>query len=88
MTLQVLKLSKHYGSGTVLAGIDLDVGDGEFLALLGPSGAGKTTLLRLIAGLDRPDGGSVVIDGKDIRTCRRATAGSASSFRTMRCSAI
>jgi|GraSoi2013_115cm_1033766.scaffolds.fasta_scaffold326577_1 ABC-type Fe3+/spermidine/putrescine transport system ATPase subunit len=68
MIVQIAGLERHYGGETALSGIDLDVADGEFLALLGPSGAGKTTLLRLIAGLDRPDAGAVVIDGKDIRS--------------------
>jgi putative ABC transport system ATP-binding protein len=53
---------------TVLDGIDLRVPEGEFLALMGPSGSGKTTLLNLIAGIDRPSAGRVVIDGTDIST--------------------
>src|SRR5260370_34461037 len=68
MIVQIAGLERHYGGETALSGIDLDVADGEFLALLGPSGAGKTTLLRLIAGLDRPEDGAVVIDGKDIQS--------------------
>jgi NitT/TauT family transport system ATP-binding protein len=51
----------------VLAGIDLDVPASELVALLGPSGCGKSTLLRLVAGLDAPDGGSVVVDGRPLR---------------------
>jgi NitT/TauT family transport system ATP-binding protein len=49
-----------------LDGLDLDVGPGEFVALLGPSGCGKSTLLRLVAGLDRVDAGSVEVDGAGI----------------------
>ncbi len=52
----------------VLEGIDLDVAAGEFLALQGPSGSGKTTLLNLIAGIDRPTQGSIVVSGTDITT--------------------
>jgi len=52
----------------VLSNIDLDVGEGEFLALMGPSGSGKTTLLNLIAGIDRPSSGKVIIRDKDIAT--------------------
>src|SRR5262249_25062676 len=50
----------------VLVDLDLTVGEGEYLALMGPSGSGKTTLLNLIAGLDRPTGGSVVVPGEEI----------------------
>jgi multiple sugar transport system ATP-binding protein len=49
-----------------LAGLDLTVGDGELLVLVGPSGCGKSTALRLLAGLDRPDGGSIRIDDRDM----------------------
>jgi len=50
----------------VLDGIDLQVPQGEFIALMGPSGSGKTTLLNLIAGIDRPTSGSVVVAGTDV----------------------
>ena len=50
----------------VLDGIDLQVPEGEFLALMGPSGSGKTTLLNLIAGIDRPSGGKVVVAGTEL----------------------
>ena len=50
----------------VLDAIDLTVGPGEFIALLGPSGCGKSTLLRLIAGLERPHSGHIVMDGQEI----------------------
>jgi ABC-type nitrate/sulfonate/bicarbonate transport system ATPase subunit len=48
-----------------LGGIDIDVAPGEFVALIGPSGTGKTTLLRILAGLDRPDAGRVLLDGTE-----------------------
>jgi putative ABC transport system ATP-binding protein len=51
---------------TVLDGIDLEVPEGEFLALMGPSGSGKTTLLNLVAGIDRPTSGSVRVAGTDL----------------------
>jgi putative ABC transport system ATP-binding protein len=67
MTIQLHNVSKRYyaryGSTSVLDGLDLEVGSGEFLAVTGPSGSGKTTLLNLIGGLDRPDSGSVCVAG-------------------------
>src|SRR5215467_8960991 len=50
----------------VLEGIDLDVAEGSFEALMGPSGSGKSTLLNLIAGLDRPSSGSARVAGRDL----------------------
>ena len=50
----------------VLNGITLDVPEGDFLALMGPSGSGKTTLLNLLAGIDRPTTGQILVDGKEI----------------------
>ncbi len=52
----------------VLNGITMDIERGEFLALMGPSGSGKTTLLNLIAGIDRPNDGSILVDGTDVPT--------------------
>jgi NitT/TauT family transport system ATP-binding protein len=53
----------HFGAVEVLRGIDLDVGEGEFVCLLGPSGCGKSTLLNIVAGFTTPSDGSVTIDG-------------------------
>ncbi len=65
-TLRIRGLTKRYPSLTVLDGLDLDVAQGSLVALLGASGCGKTTLLRLVAGFDRPDGGTVELDGATI----------------------
>ena len=57
-------VSKSYGETVALDGFDLDVGEGEFLALLGPSGCGKTTALRLLAGFLQPTAGRILVDGE------------------------
>ncbi|WP_104126208.1 ABC transporter ATP-binding protein [Cryobacterium sp. Y57] len=59
-------ISKSYARQSVLNDVDLSIRGGELLAVLGPSGCGKTTALRVIAGLERPDGGTVHIDGSDV----------------------
>jgi len=57
---------KRFGDVTAVDDVSLDIGAGEFFTLLGPSGCGKTTLLRLIAGLEQPDAGAVLLDGTDL----------------------
>ncbi|HEY0143576.1 MAG TPA: ABC transporter ATP-binding protein [Thermoanaerobaculia bacterium] len=68
--LEARTLSKTYRNAevpvSVLSGLDLAVGKGEMLAIVGPSGIGKSTLLHLLGGLDRPDGGSVRVDQQDL----------------------
>jgi putative spermidine/putrescine transport system ATP-binding protein len=64
--LELRELRRAFGPVVALDGIEVSMEAGEFLSLLGPSGCGKTTALRLVAGFDRPDGGSIVIDGKDV----------------------
>ncbi len=75
----------------VLQGVNLDIPEGDFLALMGPSGSGKTTLLNLIGGLDTPTEGSITVGGRPHRQavgrhgCRRGargTSGSSSSCTT------
>ncbi|MDL4776492.1 MULTISPECIES: ABC transporter ATP-binding protein [Thermomonosporaceae] len=60
VAVQITGLRKAFGPKTVLDGVDLEIRRGEFFALLGPSGTGKTTLLRILAGLERPDAGTVL----------------------------
>jgi multiple sugar transport system ATP-binding protein len=64
--LALRSIAKSFGSVPVLAGIDLDIADGEFLTLVGSSGCGKSTLIRIIAGLEPQSSGSVEIDGRPI----------------------
>ena len=72
--LQTKNLKKYYGSGDTqvraLDGVDLQVGNGEFVAIVGTSGSGKSTLLHMLGGLDRPTSGSVVVDGRDPSTLK------------------
>ncbi|MFT4148797.1 MAG: sulfate/molybdate ABC transporter ATP-binding protein [Paracoccaceae bacterium] len=65
MTMTIAHLTRRFGQTEVLRGIDLEVATGELVALLGPSGSGKTTLLKIIAGLDWPDAGRLLVDGDD-----------------------
>lgn len=64
--LELKGLTKSFGQTEVLRGIDITIAKGEFITLLGSSGCGKTTTLRIIAGLEEPDGGSVLLNGEDI----------------------
>src|SRR3979409_417235 len=65
-SIKLHDVSKKFGSHTALSALDLEIVSGEFFVLLGPTGAGKTTTLRLIAGLDKPNSGSIAIDGQDV----------------------
>ena len=64
--LSLQHITKNFGEGDVLRDISLDVARGEFVTLLGASGCGKTTTLRIISGLETPDEGTVLLDGKDV----------------------
>ena len=64
--LRARNLSKHFDGRTVLAGIDLDLGLGEIVAIVGRSGCGKTTLLRLLAGLEQASGGDLALAGQHL----------------------
>lgn len=64
--IKATNIRKSFGQLEVLKGVDLSVGKGEIVSIIGPSGAGKTTLLQIIGTLDRPDGGEVLIDGTNV----------------------
>ena len=64
--IDIKNITKSFGSLQVLKGIDLHIDKGEVVSIVGPSGAGKTTLLQILGTLDKPDSGSVVVDGVDV----------------------
>ncbi|MGI9642726.1 MAG: ABC transporter ATP-binding protein, partial [Acidimicrobiia bacterium] len=66
MSLQISNLSVTYGNHAALADVNLDVAQGERFAVMGPSGAGKSTLLRVLAGLEEPTTGTVVVNDEDV----------------------
>jgi putative ABC transport system ATP-binding protein len=81
--VSIRNLTKTYQRGPerveVLHGVDLDIAQGDFVALMGPSGSGKTTLLNLIGGLDSPSGGEIAVDGQHID---RLSSGQLSQWRS------
>jgi branched-chain amino acid transport system ATP-binding protein len=82
--LEIRGLTRRFGGLTAVDGVDLDVGEGEFVSIIGPNGAGKTTLFNLVTGLDDPDAGTVRLDGRDITRMapeRLATLGVARTFQ-------
>ena len=64
--VRMVAVEKHYGNVVAVAGLDLEVLDGEFFSMLGPSGSGKTTTLRMIAGFERPTAGRILLHGADV----------------------
>ena len=85
MILDIRNLTRSYRSGgrdlTVLDGVTFSVAPGEAVAVVGPSGSGKSTLLGLVAGLDRPTAGSVLVEGRDLAALKEAEL---ASFRGRR----
>ncbi len=80
--LELNHIAKSYGQVGVLHDISLAVADGEFVVLVGPSGCGKSTLLRVIAGLERANAGSIVLEGQDVTQLAAAERGLAMVFQS------
>ncbi|WP_328427631.1 ABC transporter ATP-binding protein [Streptomyces sp. NBC_00443] len=80
--IRLREIRKTFGKVTALDGLELDVPEGEFFCLLGPSGAGKTTTLKTVAGLETPDAGTVELDGKDMRGIEPYDRGVAMCFES------
>ncbi len=70
--IRIDRVTKRFGDVTAVNALDLAIKDGEFVVLLGPTGSGKTTTLRLVAGLEKPDEGRIVIDGTDVTKAQPA----------------
>ncbi|SEO00238.1 carbohydrate ABC transporter ATP-binding protein, CUT1 family [Pseudorhodobacter antarcticus] len=80
--LSLNALNKSWGATHVVRDLSLETREGEFIALLGPSGCGKSTTLRLIAGLEDPTGGQILLDGRDIATLPSAQRGISMVFQS------
>ena len=63
--ISLRNVTKRFKAATAVDGLSLEIADGQFTVLLGPTGAGKTTTLRIVAGLEKPDQGEVWIDGRN-----------------------
>ena len=82
--LKITGVQKTFNPGTInekkaLCGIDLTLNEGDFVTVIGGNGAGKSTMLNMIAGVYPVDCGSIVIDGKDVTSCRNTSAPSSSA---------
>ncbi|MEK1932285.1 MAG: sn-glycerol-3-phosphate ABC transporter ATP-binding protein UgpC [Pararhizobium sp.] len=80
--IKLTNVTKSFGAIDVLHGINLEIKDGELVVFVGPSGCGKSTLLRIIAGLEKPTGGELAIDGKVVNTIPAADRGLAMVFQS------
>ena len=81
-SVDIQHITKNYGAMTVLAPTDLSVAEGELVVIVGPSGCGKSTLLRIIAGLETPNAGHVLIGGQDVTDREPADRGIAMVFQS------
>jgi multiple sugar transport system ATP-binding protein len=81
-SIQLQQVRKAFGAVSIIKGVDLEIGNGEFVVFVGPSGCGKSTLLRLISGLEDVTSGKIVIDGKDATDLGPAQRGLAMVFQS------
>lgn len=81
-TIELKNILKQFGDTTALRDVNLNIGDGEFAVFVGPSGCGKSTLLRLIAGLETPTAGQILIDGKEMTNTPAAKRGLSMVFQS------
>ena len=83
MSALVLRdIAKSFGGNQILKGVTLEAGPGEFIALVGPSGCGKSTLLRILAGLETPDSGEIMLAGRDMTAAHAADRNIAMIFQS------
>ncbi len=80
--LQLSGIRKEFGPVKVIHGLDLEIAEGEFVVFVGPSGCGKSTLLRLIAGLDDPTGGDIMLEGRRVNTVPASERGLSMVFQS------
>ncbi|MCR8724685.1 ABC transporter ATP-binding protein [Frigidibacter sp. ROC022] len=80
--VEIRGLTKSFGAVSVLKGVDLRIAPGEFVTILGPSGCGKSTLMRIVAGLERQDGGEILIDGGSVDEMRPSARDIAMVFQS------
>ena len=71
--IELTHIDKYYGKNHVLKDLNLTIEDGDFMTLLGPSGCGKTTTLRVVSGLEKPQNGIILMDGKEIVNAAEAS---------------
>lgn len=80
--VEVKGLAKHFGASKIFENLSFSIEEGEFITLLGPSGCGKSTLLRCLAGLEKPDEGSIYVDGEDITQTKAQKRGIGMVFQS------
>ena len=88
MYVELKNINKNFGDYKASDNVNFGVEKGKLIGLLGPSGSGKTTILRMIAGLETPDSGDIIIDGVRVNDLRQAREGLALYFRITHCFGI